>query len=483
MKKKSLPFVKHSFIVIVSLVLNLSAFSQLNWTYQNTGANHTVLVQTGVAYVNGSPLEVGDYIGVFFLDGAILVCAGYGEWNGSVMSVTAWGDDSSTPAKDGFASGEAFNWKIWDASQNMEIDAFATYVLNFPNQGNYFTNGMSALATLMSSNEIIPNVTDVSCNGLADGEIDITINFGTSPYNYIWSNGATSEDLINLSFGSYSVTVTDALSVSHSLTILVNEPLELVANILVSENNAFMCQAFVQAYPFGGSYPYSFIWDDPNAQTTPLASDLCPGTYSVTITDAHNCTVDTSVVIDPNSTSVTDTAFTLLDTCFLNNNPDTAYISNLTYSASSMIIEWTIIEGANTYVLTTYYLGITTPGTYYVGLVINCPTKFIPEITLVSVLEISPSVFAISNYEKEIFSCKISPNPIDKDLRFNIRNAKSNFMKVEIYNSIGSQILETEIDLSTNNSPTIALPGLSPGIYFAKVFNEFNQNTVVKFIK
>ncbi|MCF8373441.1 MAG: SprB repeat-containing protein [Bacteroidales bacterium] len=377
MKRNHLLSIRQFVLLLFGLTLSISAFSQPGWSFGITGENHTILLPDGAAYVNGSPIEVGDYVGVFYDSAGTLGCCGYREWMGATTYVTAWGADAGID--NGLQPGEAFTWKIWKASLNQEFDAIATYMTTMAQQGTYITNGISGLASLMTSVDIIPAVTDVTCFGLADGAIDITVNFGTSPYSFIWSNGATTEDLANLSQGSYSITVTDALAVSHSLSLTVQEPLELVANLLVNESNAFMCGAFAQAYPFGGTAPFSFQWDDPAMQTTALASDLCPGTYHVTVTDINSCQVDTAIVIDPASANVTDSAFTLIDTCLFTNPPDTAYISNIFYTASTIEIEWTFIEGTNSYVLTTTYASITTPGIYYVGLVINCGTKFISE--------------------------------------------------------------------------------------------------------
>ena len=60
-------------------------------------------------------------------------------------------------------------------------------------------------------------VTDVLCNGLSTGEIDITPDKGTPPYTFLWTGAGVvpgSEDQTGLAAGLYNVTVTDDNSCS-----------------------------------------------------------------------------------------------------------------------------------------------------------------------------------------------------------------------------------------------------------------------------
>src|SRR5690606_3088507 len=79
--------------------------------------------------------------------------------------------------------------------------------------------------------------TDVTCNGGNNGAIDLTVNGGTAPYTFNWSNGANSEDISGLTATNYSVTVTDANNCTQNANFSINEPPAISINGSIDDVN------------------------------------------------------------------------------------------------------------------------------------------------------------------------------------------------------------------------------------------------------
>ena len=162
-------------------------------------------------------------------------------------------------------------------------------------------------------------VQNVSCNGANDGSIDIVVVEvngvpfgGTAPYSYSWSNGETTQDISNLSPGDYSVTITDANGCSINEQYTITEPDQLVVIGEKSNFNGFeiSCNGLDDGYVIidvqGGTKPYTYSWS--NNETTPNLSNLSPGTYQLTVTDANLCETTTSFTIsEPELISILST--------------------------------------------------------------------------------------------------------------------------------------------------------------------------------
>lgn len=59
-----------------------------------------------------------------------------------------------------------------------------------------------------------------------------------------------------------------------------------------------ICNGTAIAEPIGGNPPYTYLWDDPRAQTNQIADSLCAGVYCVIITDASNNTFQQCVTVE-----------------------------------------------------------------------------------------------------------------------------------------------------------------------------------------
>ncbi len=72
------------------------------------------------------------------------------------------------------------------------------------------------------------NVTDVLCNGSATGAIDLVTSGTSLACNYIWNDGATTEDRSALTAGVYTVSVSANNSCPTSSTITITQPSTVV---------------------------------------------------------------------------------------------------------------------------------------------------------------------------------------------------------------------------------------------------------------
>jgi len=145
---------------------------------------------------------------------------------------------------------------------------------------------------------IISGSVNVLCFGNASGSVDLTITGGTSHYEYLWSNGAITEDISNVVAGTYSVTTTDANGCTATTSVTISQPTApLSATISGSVNILCFGNATGSANLniTGGTSPYSYLWS--NGAITEDISNVVAGTYSVTATDANGCTTNTSVTI------------------------------------------------------------------------------------------------------------------------------------------------------------------------------------------
>ncbi|PLX07278.1 MAG: hypothetical protein C0596_11740 [Marinilabiliales bacterium] len=163
---------------------------------------------------------------------------------------------------------------------------------------------------ITSPTEILTSITgsNVSALGGTDGQIDLTVSGGVSPYSFDWSNSVTSEDNPDVPAGEYIVTVTDDNSCTTTESIVINEPMESLSFSYLSKN--VTCHGSVDgeifAYASGGVAPYLYTWS--TGSNLSYIVELSAGTYSLTIEDSNGVEYSGDVVIEqPEALSFTHT--------------------------------------------------------------------------------------------------------------------------------------------------------------------------------
>ncbi|QHT71624.1 T9SS type B sorting domain-containing protein [Rhodocytophaga rosea] len=156
------------------------------------------------------------------------------------------------------------------------------------------------------------NVTskDVTCNGSSNGSATATANGGTSPYSYKWSNGAITAAVSGLKAGEYSVTVTDKAGAKVNKTVTIAQPSAISINETVVHQTA-SSKGSINLTVNGGTAPYKYKWS--TGATTQNLTNVAAGSYKATITDANNCTISKSIVVEKEQAQVAVISLSLMN--------------------------------------------------------------------------------------------------------------------------------------------------------------------------
>ena len=152
---------------------------------------------------------------------------------------------------------------------------------------------------------------NILCFGDNTGSIAAEILGGTAPYSFSWTGpsgyASSEEDIGNLFAGEYCLTVTDANNCEATTCITLTEGPELIFTFdLFEYPNGFNvscngeCDGSLEAsIAGGGPPPYAFEWTGPNGFSSSdlILSDLCAGTYNLSVTDDDGCIQSASITL------------------------------------------------------------------------------------------------------------------------------------------------------------------------------------------
>ncbi|MCK4664814.1 MAG: T9SS type A sorting domain-containing protein [Bacteroidales bacterium] len=401
-----------------------------------------------------------------------IVCNLSGDFT-EISDVTCYGysDGNATISISGGLPPYIYQWD--DAQSTTEATVSGLSASNYyhvtVSDSNYCTyiDSIKVSGPLeLSSN--ISKVKNISCYGYNDGIIAVSISGGTEPYNYLWDDtgSSTGDTVSGLAKGIYHVTITDFNSCMITDSVLLTEPSVLISEI--SDSTNISCYGYndgsATVSVLGGTFPYSYIWDDiastDEANVEGLSANIY---YYVTITDSNNCEIIDSIILSEPYEIITGNISGPVNA--IQGETSDYNVPQTEYS----FYYWTIDGGEVLYGQNTYLVNVLWNifGTGIVSVVKvdinNCQgetSKLTVDVVAVGISE------NISNGMIYIY-----PNPFDDYTNIYLPE-NLRYDKLEIFDITGNMIKKVE-DIN-NKKIRINKDNLSPGIYFIKIYGEKN---------
>ena len=143
----------------------------------------------------------------------------------------------------------------------------------------------------------------LDCNNANSGAIHSLVSGGTAPFTYLWSTGATTPDLINITGGNYKLTVTDAGGCSQTVQVAVTRPLPLtfdVDSVIDLNCSTKIAKEVTTVKVSGGLPPYQLVWSRGiiSGANNEIMETTENGLVILTVTDALGCTASYSYDVD-----------------------------------------------------------------------------------------------------------------------------------------------------------------------------------------
>ncbi|NLL29081.1 MAG: DUF11 domain-containing protein [Bacteroidales bacterium] len=143
------------------------------------------------------------------------------------------------------------------------------------------SGNMSALINIISEN---------SCYGLNDAEIEVIVSGGMAPYTYTLNNVVYQENIIkNLAAGEYAFTINDFNNCTTNTSFVINSASEIQIDIvsIIHDNCNNTGEGEIEVEVNGGTSPYFYHWS--NGCNISKNSSLNAGDYFLTVTDNNGC--------------------------------------------------------------------------------------------------------------------------------------------------------------------------------------------------
>jgi len=232
---------------------------------------------------------------------SLVDCSAFGVDSVNSSDITCFNDNSGTANIVSIENGSGntlYNWSNGNTTSSISNLAVGDYYcIVTDTDWQQCSDSISFTITQPDSLTLSISTDTICCYSTSTGFANVTINGGSVPYTYSWSNGATTQNLTNVPSGTYTLTVTDANNCTETLAVAIAEYDTLITTysathlLCFGDNNA--C---ITTNTTGGASNYTYSWN--TGETTANICNLSAGTYTCTITDGCGCTTSISVTIN-----------------------------------------------------------------------------------------------------------------------------------------------------------------------------------------
>ncbi|MDB5246463.1 MAG: hypothetical protein JWQ40_857 [Segetibacter sp.] len=212
---------------------------------------------------------------------------------------------SATIIETGGTTAYAYSWSPSGGTANSASGlAAGNYLVTVKDANQCIDTVHVHIASSIPLSAEIAKTVHVSCSGGSNGSVAVSVKDGTGPYKYLWSTGATSAAVSNLTAGNYSVTATDQKGCSANVSTQVTQPAApLKTSVSATNTNCNISNGSATVVASGGTAPFTYAWK-PGNYTTAGISNLAAGSYVVTVTDQQGCQKNDTAVINSKNTPV-----------------------------------------------------------------------------------------------------------------------------------------------------------------------------------
>ena len=293
-----------SFSVTNSSSTTITATITVTPTYENSGLSCSGTADTFTITVNPSPQvdEVQDIVLCNNEDSEIIT---FTTSNSDGTTTYNWTNDNPSIGLAASGAGDIPSFTATNPSIVSE-GALITVTPTYDNNGIVCVGNPETFSITVLSEIVVSGTPSdaVDCNDANSGDIDLLVSGGSGSYSFLWSNGATTEDLSNIPSGEYSVEVTDTegcIAQSETFTIWRQDDfiVDLQTSIDPNCEGNFVSQ-INDITISGGVPPYSINWSSGSVSIddSSVMTAYENGTYTVLVTDSFGCQIETEIIVD-----------------------------------------------------------------------------------------------------------------------------------------------------------------------------------------